>query len=98
MPTPEDMIISGSALAKKPSSCLQLSNMPGDERVVLTDERSLPGSHMDAGPPRSSPVRNPEREAQLWTSNHLSQEVPLELHHTVTNCQAVRRKSLSCVT
>lgn len=84
----------GLCFLKKPSSCLQLSNMSGDERVVLTDERS----HMDAGPPRSSPVRNLEREAQVWTSNHLSQEVPLELHHTVTDCQAVRRKSLSCVT
>lgn len=43
--------------------------------------------------PRSSPVRNPGRKAQVWTSNHLSHQVPLELHHTVTDCQAVRRKS-----
>lgn len=79
---------------KKPSSCLQLCIMPGDERVVLTDERS----HTDARPPRSSPVRNPEREARLWTSTRLSQEVPLEVLHTMTDCQAVRRKRLSCVT
>lgn len=53
---------------------------------------------MDAGPPQSSPVRNLERDAQVWTSNQLSQEVPLELWHAVTDSPAVRRKGLSCFT
>lgn len=38
---------------------------------------------MDTGPPQSSPVRNLERDAQVWTSKQLSQEVPLELWHAV---------------
>lgn len=53
---------------------------------------------MDAGPPRSSPVRNLERDAQAWTSNRLSQEVPLQLRHAVTDSPAARTEGLSCFT
>lgn len=52
---------------------------------------------MDAGPPQSTPVSNLERDAQVWTSNQLSQEVPLELWHAVTDSPA-DRKGLSCFT
>lgn len=77
-----DSVASPEALIRslrEPSSCLQPSN----------------ASVFSHGPPRSSPVSSLERDAQVWTSNQLSQEGPLEPWRAVTDSPAVRRNGLS---